>query len=153
MLEKIGIIYNDISFCDRYKTLCSKHSHNNMMNNAKKDDVLKILHSLGYNKAKYKSKGDYYEVENYETNAIKSGIYSGINVTTKYGVVLFIISIVINEDGENGGPYDAICEKLECTEIPKPPRFENLAELREILADGLKMYEDVKSSLLNQNFI
>jgi hypothetical protein len=147
MLEKVATTYNDTSFCDRYISLCSQHSHDNMMSNARKDDVLEVFKSLGYNKVKYKSKGDYFEIENYEVNEIHPGVYAGINVTTKYGVVIFIISIVINEDNENGGPYDAVCEKLGCTEIPKPPRFENLEELKEILADGLVIYEDIKDGL------
>ncbi len=144
---KIKPILEDINFLSRYKKLNQRFPlSNEAFENYSNEEVLKIFDSLGYN-FKYAKKEKFFGLK----ESI-NGFDFTFNISCKCGVLEFIWGLT--KDGERftmGGPWGLIGDLLvhgNCS--IKDPSFKSYAELKEILAEALMIYEDFKKRVIRE---
>lgn len=134
-----------ISFLSRYRTLQHRFPlGTETFEKYSNDEVLKILESLGYRFKFYRKENFFGMKESIENCSFT------FNISCKYGVVEFIWDLLINDRRLMlGGPWGLIGDLMlnEKCNI-KNPAFKNYEDLREILRDGLQIYEDFKREVL-----
>lgn len=135
-------VLNNINFTERYKNLSEKYQfdYKDSFESYDYNQVLKILSELGY-AFKFDKKEKFFRL--IETVAEDKFQFS---ISLKYGAMEFIWSAWKNTDLLVGGTWGIIKEQLNAqdNEKFKKPIFRNYYELKEILAEGLHIYEDFK---------
>jgi hypothetical protein len=139
MTDRLRKILLSIDFKKRYEVLFNKHSHRNLFRKADPRQVQEIVEKLGYVCTYYKS-DNFFKIDN-----VQSGL--SLNLSTDMGVVEFILDATIDGEGD-GGPFDYMCTLISDDPNLKAPRFATFEELKDILMEGLKLYEDIKKGLL-----
>ncbi|MGQ1948757.1 hypothetical protein ACT3CD_16825 [Geofilum sp. OHC36d9] len=128
----------NVKLKERFDNLFEKHSHKKLFKKADPIMVSQLITDLGYLNI-YKKNGKYFEVDDRTGNV-------SLNLSVDIGIVEFILNAKINGEG-CGGPFDYMCTFISSDEKLKAPRFSDYKELKEILEEGFKLYEDIKNEL------
>jgi len=142
-------IFENIQFYNRYKQLSDSTRKNEArFEEIEKQKLLDILQSQGAN-AKYISKGQFYNIEDFLNNWNLN-----LHLSIKYGLVEVILGGKNSDTGLIiGGPASLICESIEYHKgIPsdgyiKNPSFGNYEILKEIIREVLEIYSDFKKEI------
>lgn len=140
-------IYQKINLYERYKSLSEKFDYSSEEFQVSNDILLSYLKENSFSEAKYISKEKYFNIEDYKTNKITPRCSLGLNIIIKYNEVDFVVSIIIDGEGGNGGPFGAICQEMGYVERIKRPYFKNENDLLQILEEGFIIYNDIKKEL------
>lgn len=147
-------IYKNIDFANRYEKLSKNYQFEDRLNYTN-EEVLKLIHDLGY-KAKYYKNNNFFSVKE-KIN----GIECYLNMCLKYSNIELIIGATdIKLDKFMAGSvfgrlYKLIkyAEGIELEENIKMPKFRNYEDLREILKEAFSIYEDFKAEVLKQEMV
>lgn len=139
MNETLKQVLVDTNFKERFDTLFEKHSHRNLFKKAEPSKVSQIIKEIGYQN-NYIKNGKYFEVDDRTQNI-------SLNLSTDLGIVEFILNARINNEG-CGGPFGYMSTFIEKEDRIKKPRFSDYEELKEILEEGFKIYEDIKGLII-----
>jgi len=144
-------VFKDSNFSKNYEYLSKNHqteviNRENQINNL---EIESFINKEGFDKVKYLSKYKYYEVDNYETNEIFSGLRIGLNIILLHSEVDFIISMVYNDIDIPLGPYGVIYQNLNDGKRVFRPLYSNKEELFSIIYEGLKIYKEILIKIQN----
>ncbi|MFN7372809.1 MAG: hypothetical protein ACK5SK_11015 [Cyclobacteriaceae bacterium] len=139
MTDRLRKILLSIDFKNRYDALFNKHSHRNLFKKADPRQVQQIIENLGYVCTYHKS-DKFFKIDNVQPSL-------SLNLSTDIGIVEFILDTTVDGEGD-GGPFDYMCTLISDDQNLKAPRFATYEELKEILMEGFKLYEDIKKGLL-----
>jgi hypothetical protein len=159
-------VLEKIDFVESCRNLYNKHGdRDNKFESYENAEVLEIIKSFGYEKARYYKRENFFKVEK---EIILSPYHEvSFNICLKYGLCEFIWGgqpwgrIVQLLSYPCGAKEDGYWECMKCTECGAAaanldgdagkigyPDFRSYDELREILGVAFEMYEDYKRELL-----
>jgi hypothetical protein len=143
---RIDKIFDKIGFVERYRILSSQYSSENYMEKYSPNTVLHIFNELGY-APEYFNKEKFFRVSN-KINSHDVWFHIGVN----RGLVELMLYIKDgNEFLKPCGPFSWIPDEIGQRQDVriKPPSFSNYEELKNILKEGLIMFEDLKREFLD----
>lgn len=141
-------IYKKINLVNRYQKICEKYNDfDNALEGNHYKKYTEIIEDFGY-KPKYFKKESFFRIEEMEKN-----IVFGLQLTLKNGMVEVMFDTKLNNlwfvpDGR----IDFICEEIDSNfdrEQYNIPDYPSLEELKIILKEIFKIYEDFKTEIVN----
>ena len=137
--QKIKSALINIEFSKRYSELVSEFSFNydEVLEQYENNIILDILNDFGYT-AKYDKREDFFYVKE------KIDIYTfQFNMSFRYGRIEFIWAVWEDDTLLTGSPWSVLKRLLDGERV-KPATFRNYEDLKNILEDSFKLYEDFK---------
>lgn len=143
---KVKTALVNIEFSKKYSGLLKKFDFNDseLFENYDNSIIFKILSDFGYN-AKYNKREDFFFIND------QVGIYKfQFNMSFKYGTTEFIWAVWENNTLLEGSPWHLL-KKLIDGKTAKSFDFRNYEDLKNILNESLKMYEEFKEQIIMQD--
>lgn len=143
-------VFDKVNFYDRYLNLGQNYRVENKLEKQEKERVIDLFSKFKY-AAQYFSKENFYQAED-----ILEGIYKFyFRICLKYGVCEIIFGAQ-NQDTKlnTGGVATRTCKLIkranqeEITDTIRHPSFSNYEDLECILKEGLSLYKDFQSAVL-----
>jgi hypothetical protein len=143
--------FRNIDFVTKYKKIMDEHNHplNEILSKMDKPTIAKTFKELGYN-FKISSPGQFYVF--YETlreYSFKVSFQISGGIITSY-IYLYYNNNIVKIDYTNFAFIFRFL-KNNMDEITNAPKFKNYDELRIILKNILKIYEEFKSEFLKND--
>lgn len=149
-------LYSNINYYDRYKKLSqSFRKKEDALQEINNDKVIQIIENKGY-KVRYNSKESFFKINE---NINEHNFY--FHVSLKRGLVEFIFGLLRKSDESGmkigdqiGGTISRTCKLIEINKgiesngYIEYPVFSDYNELKEILQEGLSLFEDLKSETI-----
>ena len=140
--EKIKSALINIDFSKRYSELVSKFSFNydEVLERYDNNIIIDMLNEYGYN-AKYDKREDFFYIKE------KNDIYTyQFNMSFRYGAIEFIWALWEGDKLLTGSTWNSLKRLLDGDRI-KLANFRNYEDLKSILKESLKLYEDFKAQV------
>ncbi len=134
----------DMNFIDRYTAISARFSQKDITYNYKQSQVIEILESLGIRTKLSNDDQFFTDFESINDFKFRFGL------TIKYNIIEFDLSIInpmLNI--RSGGSFGLIAQLMTDWSINIiNPGFGNLEQLKSLLKEGVKLFEDVKKEVL-----
>jgi hypothetical protein len=140
-------ILKHINFAERFLSLCPSSNLANRMKTMTPEAVGAILDELGV-------EWTYNKTENFfKVKETIDGWTVQLNIAFPYGTTEFILFIENKEQKiKAGGPFGRLLKQMD-PKIKKSPAcvFSDLNQLKQILKEGLAIFNDIKKQVVNVN--
>ncbi|MEO3946596.1 hypothetical protein [Gorillibacterium sp. CAU 1737] len=143
---EIRAALESIQFIDRYKALSRNYSFDGREKFRDYDNhqVLHILDELGY-KATFNKKEKFFKI----VEKLPSYQFQ-FTISLSHSVIEFIWAVWKDGELKTGSPWDTLKELVDGTEdLVSSPVFRHYEDLKGILTESLRMYQDFKQELLS----
>lgn len=147
---KLKPVLTKIDFVNRYQKLSDKfQTDESSFSNYNDSTVKEIIESYGY-KVKFNKSEKFFKILEKEND-----YKFQFNIVLKYGIVELIWDVLENNQRLSlGGPWGLITKLYMKNEVSIPlPKFCNYMDLKEILIDAFRIYEDFKHQLIKEHGI